>query len=141
MATYHVSFYEVLSGGNWVGQAGIFEVASPPVTYGTYSNWADFYDAIAALRNSHTIIHDCGGGDGQNEFIILKEQDSTFTVQRKYYVNDVFDSYVNVESGFGTVLEAIDRVHYIYVNGDSYMQGRIAAMDINTLGGCPGYWD
>lgn len=141
MATYHVSFGEVFIGGNWVGEGMIHEVASPPSVYGSYYNWDDFYSAINTLRSSHTIVHDCGGGDLEAEFVILKEQDLSFTVQRKHYVNEVFDSYVNVESGFGTVLEAIDRVHYIYVNGDSYMQGRIAAMDINTLGGCPGYWD
>lgn len=141
MATYHVSFSEVFVGGNWVNEAMIQEVASPPSVYGTYSNWSDFYSAIGTLRTSHTIVHDCGGGDSDKEFIILKEQDLTFTVQRKDYVNDVFVGYVNVESGFATVIGAIDRINYIYANGTPYHQGQISVLDINTLGGCPGYWD
>lgn len=61
--------------------------------------------------------------------------DDTFTLQRKHYVNEVFDSYANVESGMTTFVEEIDRINFIYVNGTEWHQFQVSALNIVTYWG------
>jgi hypothetical protein len=95
-----------------------------------FYNWADAFDAIDELRGSNTFDLWCQNLS-ETEFQVIAEIDDTFTLKRKHYVNEVFDSYVTVESGLASMLATVDRIHLIYQNGTPGHQAAIAALSIS----------
>lgn len=124
----------VLSNGSGI----IYDLRNSPFTYEQHNNWADFYGGVQAARMNSQVAFICGGSESgsdiDTEFRIVKESDHTVTVYRKHYVDGVFHSYVTVEAGFTSDVAAIERVHFIYLNGTPDHQAAIGALSVSKVG-------